>query len=140
MYIINPRNGAVSTHSATPTHVCTHNGVLYGASDNELLSFDGEPASGYVVFGEIEFDSDRLTNIHELAVQYDGTSPITATISYGGTEFGPYESTMTDRRFKAARNSTAYGRTPQIKIQWSDGIDRINRVDVYTTPHPRRRS
>jgi hypothetical protein len=140
LYIINPTNGAVSTHSATPTHICAHNGELYGSSGTALVRFDGEPASGYVVFGEIEFDSDRLSNVHELAVNYDGNDDISATIAYGDTEFGPYESVMSDRRFKASKSSTAYSRTPQIRVQWPAGVERIDRVDVYTTPHPRRRS
>jgi hypothetical protein len=140
LYIINPTNGAVSTHSATPTHICAHDGELYGSSGTALVRFDGEPASGYVVFGEIEFDSDRLSNVHELAVNYDGDDDVSATVVYGDTEFGPYESVMSDRRFKASKSSTAYSRTPQIRVQWPAGVERIDRVDVYTTPHPRRRS
>jgi hypothetical protein len=140
LYVINTANLAVSTHPAEPTYIAVHDGVLYGASGANLLSFSGEPASGYVITGEIEFDSDRLTNIHELAANYSGISNISATVIYDGAEFGPYESVMSDRRFKASRNAAAYSRSPQIRIEWSAGVDQIDGIDIYTTPHPRRRS
>lgn len=139
MYIINPATGAVSTSTSAPTHVFSYDGVLYASDGESLLAFTGSPASGYVVTGEIEFDSDRLTNIHELAANYSGTT-VSATIIYDGVEFGPYESEMSDRRFKASRNSAAYSRTPQIRIDWPAGTNIIDGIDIYTTPHPRRRS
>ena len=140
IYTINPTNGAVSTHTAEPSHLVEHGGVLYGSSGTDLVSFDGAAAAGYVITGAVEFDNDRLSNVHGLAVNYEGAAGVSATVIYDGAEFGPYESVMSDRRFKASKNFAAYSRSPQIKIQWSAGVDRISQAVVYTTPHPRRRS
>ena len=131
---------AVTTHDATPLHICSHNGVLYGSSGSRLLSFDGETASGYAITGEIEFDSDRLSNVNELAVNYDGDDGVSVTILYDGVEFGPYDAVMSDRRFKASRSLSAFSRAPQLKIEWSSGVKSMDKITVYTNPHPRRRS
>lgn len=139
MYLINTKNGAVSIIDTTATHIVAKDGVLYASSGDTLLRFTGSPASGYAVTGKLEFDSDRLTNVHELAANYGGAA-VSATVIYDGVEFGPYESVMSDRRFKASRNSTAYSRAPQIRIDWPAGTNIIDGIDIYTTPHPRRRS
>ena len=54
MFIINPKTGAVSTHTATPSHVCEHGGVLYGGGD-ALVSFDDDP-------GDLTVTTGRLTS------------------------------------------------------------------------------
>jgi len=140
MYVINPNNGAVSTHSANPSHIVEHEGVLYGSVNDTLVSFDGPTTGGHVKTGRVEYDSDRLSNIREVAVNYESTEPLTVDIIYGDAPFGPYSTVMSDRRVKTSRAESAYARTPSVTISWTTDEVKIERATIYTTPHPRRRS
>jgi hypothetical protein len=136
---MNLSNAAISQLSQPASYIAVHDNTLYAANGGELYKFDGEAASGYIETGEIEYDDDRLTNVYETAVNYQSDGSLEVSIIYDGVEFGPYSTALSDRRVKASRSEAAYARSPRIKVAWPEGTERLDRVTVYTNPHPRRR-
>lgn len=119
MYILNPRNGAVSTHSATPTHLVEHNGVLYGAAGESLVGFAAAAAPPIDLhLGEIELAGGDLVGLPWIEIEIGATKPLILN--------------LTAVRDAAVRRSVAYVVRP------ADAAPQWCRVDLGRMPQGRR--
>lgn len=140
MFIVNPHTNAVSTHSATPTHVFAHEGVLFGAAGDELLSFDAESTKVTIETGDLLFDSSATKNVPNarIAATPNGklTMSVMAKANGRSKTYGPYLAATgageTEREYRVKLGGGHVGNTYAFTVNAVDGaqISSIE-VDVY---------
>ena len=128
MLIINPKTGAVSTHTATPSHVCEHGGVLYGGGD-EFVSFDGDTLLPTLQTGAMSFGSKSKLRKVTLGVDAGAS---TVVHSVDGTAFPQTARDTTDTDVEHSTNRAYEARDHQLTVTFTGALRYVDLSVVST--------
>jgi hypothetical protein len=128
IYIINPTNNAISTHSATATNLCAHEGVLYGSGDG-LVSFDGAELTPVLQTGKLQFG--QKSKLRKVTL---GVDPGVSTVihSLDGTPFTQTVRTASDTDVEHATNRAYEGRAHQLTVTFTGELRYVDLSVVST--------
>lgn len=143
MYVINPSNGAVSTHSATTTAIVEHDGALYGASGVSLYGFTGAPTGFTLTTGALGFGTNRRKGIPNayVGLKSGGKATMALTAGVQGREktLGPYliapVAGSTEKEYRTRTGKGHAGATYSISVS-AAGDAKLRYIDLEV--HPRR--
>jgi len=129
LYIINPSNGAVSTHSATPTHICAHDGELYGSAGTALVSFDGAALVPTLQTGKLQFG--QKSKLRKVTLGVDAGAS-TVVHSLDGVDFPQTVRSTTDTDVEHATNRAYEGRDHQLTVTFTGELRYVDLSVVST--------
>lgn len=121
MYIVNTKNGAVSTIATDATHIATKDGVLHASSGESLLAFTGAPATVTITFGNMKLANGGRMTAPRIVPLLSSDGPVEAsfTASDDGDEFS-------DGPFLVTAEATTKLR------EWPTSIGRGHRGNTYS--------
>lgn len=127
--LYNPQIQGVSTATAAVTAITQHEGVLYGAAESELLSFDGELLTPTVVTGKLQFG--RKAKIRKVTLGVDsGRSTVVHSID--GRVFPQTVRVTSDTDVEHATNAAYEGRDHQFTVTFTGELRYIDLAVVTT--------